>query len=64
MQKHIVRICDLMGAWIDREAYLVSEVDAALAERDERIATLIVRLHAHGDIETDEEEALRGEEVK
>ena len=35
MQKHIVRICDLMGAWIDREAYLVSEVDAALAEKEE-----------------------------
>jgi len=35
--------------------YLVSEVD-------EQIATLVARLHTHGDIETDEEEALRGEE--
>ena len=41
-------------------AYL--ELLAALAERDKRIAALIARLQSHGDIETDEEEALRGEE--
>ena len=35
-----------------------------IASLQEREKVLIGRLHTHGDIETDKEDALRGEEVK
>jgi len=59
----LVNLCDY-GLY-----YLVSEVDIAVKEKEERIAALqerervlIGRLRSYGDVETDKEEALRGEE--
>ena len=43
---------------------VVEGLEAKITALQEREKVLIQRLQSHGDVETDKEEALRGEEVK